>query len=91
MKENSKPRHFASDNYAGICPEAFAAFAQANTGHEVSYGDDAWTAKASDLIRDVFETKCEVFMCLTARRPIRCRWRRFVSLATACFATRSRT
>ena len=61
MKENSKPRHFASDNYAGICPEAFAALAQANMGHEVSYGDDAWTAKASDLIRDVFETKCEVF------------------------------
>jgi threonine aldolase len=62
MKENSKPRHFASDNYAGICPEAFAALAQANTGHEVSYGDDAWTAKASDLIRDVFEMKCEVFL-----------------------------
>ena len=61
MKEKSKPRHFASDNYAGICPEAFEALAQANTGHEVSYGDDAWTAKASDLIRDVFETKCEVF------------------------------
>ena len=62
MKENSKSPPFASDNYAGICPEAFAALAQANTGHEVSYGDDAWTAKASDLIRDVFETKCEVFM-----------------------------
>jgi threonine aldolase len=50
MNKNSKPRHFASDNYAGICPEAFEALAQANTGHEVSYGDDAWTAKASDLI-----------------------------------------
>ena len=62
MKENFKPRHFASDNYAGICPEAFAALAQANTGHQVSYGNDAWTAKASDLIRDVFETKCEVFL-----------------------------
>jgi len=55
MKENCKSRHFASDNYAGICPEAFAALAQANTGHEISYGDDAWTAKASDLIRDVFD------------------------------------
>jgi hypothetical protein len=31
MKENSEPRHFASDNYAGICPEAFAALVQANT------------------------------------------------------------
>jgi threonine aldolase len=54
-------RHFASDNYAGICPEAFAALTEANQGHEVSYGDDAWTAKASNLIRDVFETNCEVF------------------------------
>jgi len=54
-------RHFASDNYAGICPEAFAAMAEANQGHEVSYGNDTWTAKASNLIRDVFETNCEVF------------------------------
>src|SRR6266404_5903564 len=54
-------RQFASDNYAGICPEAFAALAEANQGHEVSYGDDSWTTKACNLIRDVFETKCEVF------------------------------
>jgi threonine aldolase len=54
-------RQFASDNYAGICPEAFAAMVEANQGHEVSYGDDTWTTKASNLIRDVFETNCEVF------------------------------
>ena len=54
-------RQFASDNYAGICPEAFAAMAEANRGHEVSYGDDTWTAKASNLIREIFETHCEVF------------------------------
>jgi threonine aldolase len=54
-------RQFASDNYAGICPEAFAAMAEANQGHEVSYGDDTWTAKASNLVREVFETNCEVF------------------------------
>src|SRR6267142_3871133 len=54
-------RHFASDNYAGICPEAFAAMAEANHGHETSYGDDTWTGKASNLIREVFETECEVF------------------------------
>ncbi len=34
---------------------------QANRGHEVSYGNDLWTQKASDLIREVFETNCEVF------------------------------
>jgi threonine aldolase len=54
-------RQFASDNYAGICPEAWAALVEANQGHAHSYGDDPWTQKASDLIRDVFETKCEVF------------------------------
>src|SRR5207249_1062164 len=54
-------RQFASDNYAGICPEALAASAAANHDHEVSYGNDSWTTKASDLIRDIFETKCEVF------------------------------
>src|SRR5437660_524834 len=54
-------RHFASDNYAGICPEAWAALAEANQGHAVSYGDDPWTARAADLIREVFETNCDVF------------------------------
>ena len=54
-------RHFASDNYAGICPEAFAAMVEANAGHEVSYGDDSWTGKAADLLRDIFEIKCEVY------------------------------
>ena len=54
-------RQFASDNYAGICPEALNAMLEANCGHEVSYGDDQWTARASNLIRDVFETDCDVF------------------------------
>ena len=54
-------RHFASDNYAGICPEAFEAMIAANPGHEVSYGNDTWTTRAADLIRDIFETNCEVF------------------------------
>src|ERR1041385_997833 len=54
-------RHFASDNYAGVCPEAWAALEQANSHHERSYGDDRWTQQASDLIREVFETDCEVF------------------------------
>jgi len=54
-------RQFASDNYAGICPEAWAAMEQANTGHVASYGDDCWTARAAELIRQLFETPCEVF------------------------------
>ena len=59
--EKPTRRHFASDNYAGICPEAWAAMVEANAGHEVSYGNDTWTQKASDLLREVLETNCEVF------------------------------
>ncbi len=56
------PRHdLASDNTSGICPEAWAALAAANHGRHPSYGDDAWTARACDLLRGVFETDCEVF------------------------------
>ena len=54
-------QQFASDNYAGICPEAWRAAEAANHGHATSYGDDPWTAKASDAFRELFETDCEVF------------------------------
>lgn len=54
-------RHFASDNYSGICPEAWEAMAQANLGHASSYGEDGWTAKAADLLRELFEVQCDVF------------------------------
>ena len=54
-------RQFASDNYAGICPEAWAALEQANAGHDISYGNDTWTQRAADLLREIFECQCEVF------------------------------
>ena len=52
---------FASDNYAGVCPEAWRAMERANSGFEPSYGDDPWTALACEKIREVFETDCQVF------------------------------
>jgi threonine aldolase len=61
MTPTDPRRHFASDNYAGICPEAWTALAEANQGHAPGYGDDAWTQRAADLIRQLFETDCEVF------------------------------
>jgi threonine aldolase len=54
-------QQFASDNYSGVCPEAWAAMAEANHGHATAYGDDPWTQRASDLFRDLFEKDCEVF------------------------------
>lgn len=58
---SSKNRSFASDNNAGVCPEAWAAWEEANQGHATGYGDDRWTERAADLFRTLFETDCEVF------------------------------
>jgi len=56
------PQQFASDNNAGICPEALEALIEANAeGHAPGYGEDAWTAKACDRLRELFEIDCEVF------------------------------
>jgi threonine aldolase len=60
-REQELTQQFASDNYAGICPEAWQAMQAANQGHVTSYGDDPWTARAADAFRDLFETDCEVY------------------------------
>jgi threonine aldolase len=52
---------FASDNTAGLCPEALAALTAANPGRSGSYGNDPTTAEAQARLREVFETECEVF------------------------------
>lgn len=52
---------FASDNTAGIAPEALAALVAANAGPAPSYGDDAWTRRAQGLIADLFEHEVAVF------------------------------
>ena len=38
--------------------------AEANHAHEFSYGEDTWTARAADGLRQLFETDCEVFFCV---------------------------
>jgi len=56
------PQQFASDNNAGICPEALEALVRANAeGHVTGYGDDAWTEKACARLRELFETDADVF------------------------------
>ncbi|ATY33970.1 threonine aldolase family protein [Sphingomonas psychrotolerans] len=54
-------QQFASDNYAGICPEAWAAMESANVGHAPAYGEDDWTQRAADAFRKLFDKDCEVF------------------------------
>lgn len=65
MSDIQRRLQFASDNYAGICPEAWEALAEAKAGWAVSYGDDPWTGQACNALRDFFETDCEVFFVFT--------------------------
>jgi len=53
---------FASDNTAAICPPAWAALQEANAGTAISYGDDRWTRQVTELVRQIFEKDCEVFL-----------------------------
>lgn len=52
----------ASDNTAGICPEAWRALQEANAETDASYGSDRWTARLIKQVREIFEIDCEVFM-----------------------------
>ena len=52
---------FASDNTAGICPEALDALQAANEGWLASYGNDALTREVCDRLRELFETECDVY------------------------------
>ncbi|HET7313384.1 low specificity L-threonine aldolase [Salinisphaera sp.] len=56
-----EPRFLASDNTSGVCPEALDYLHRANATDDLAYGDDRWTARASDAFRALFETDCEVF------------------------------
>jgi threonine aldolase len=63
MSDSAAPKtQFASDNTAGVCPEAWEAMERANHGNAPSYGTDIWTKRAADLLRELFEKDdAEVF------------------------------
>ena len=70
---------FASDNTAGICPEAWEAMSRANHDYAASYGNDEWTERASNLLRDLFEAPdAEVFFVFNGTAA------NSLSLATCC-------
>jgi len=83
-------RGFASDNYAGVHPELLAALADANGGHQVSYGEDTYTEKLADVVREQFGAEAEIFpvfngtganvVALTSLLP---RWGAVVATKTA--------
>ncbi|WP_106477772.1 threonine aldolase family protein [Phytohalomonas tamaricis] len=57
----TQPRFLASDNTSGICPEALEYMLIANREDDLAYGNDAWTERATNQFRELFETDCDVF------------------------------
>ena len=55
---------FSSDNAAGLCPEALAALTDAATGFTPAYGDDAITARAQAVVRDLLGDDTHVFFVI---------------------------
>ena len=72
-------QQFASDNYAGICPEAWAAMENANRGHatayEMTYGRPAPQMPFASCSKRI----ASCFLFSMERRPIRLLWLRFAS------------
>lgn len=83
-------RGFASDNYAGVHPEVLTALADANGGHQISYGEDVYTEHLHEVMRREFGDQAEVFpvfngtganvVALTSLVP---RWGAIVATSTA--------
>ncbi len=83
-------RAFASDNYAGAHPEIIEAIAAANGGHQISYGEDAYTERLHEVFEQHFGTGIEVYPVfngtganVTALQSVLPRWGAVVTSATA--------
>ena len=90
MSVFEQPRSFASDNYAGAHPEVLAAITEANVGHQVAYGGDAWTSRLTEVVRDLLGEQTEVFPVfngtganVTALTSLMPRWGAVVAAATS--------
>lgn len=58
---NSDIINFASENFAGVHPEILQALIDANKGHEPSYGNDRYTARAVELFKKHFGEELDVY------------------------------
>jgi threonine aldolase len=54
-------RHFASDNNAGVHPAVMEAIRAANVGHVRAYGEDPWTARFEERVREHFGKDAQAF------------------------------
>ena len=49
-------RSFGSDNNSGVHPIIMQALLDANSNHTIAYGDDKWTDKAVEIIREMMKS-----------------------------------
>lgn len=56
---------FGSDNQTGCAQQVLDAIVAANGGHTHGYGHDAWTERAIDALKEVFETDLDAFFVAT--------------------------
>jgi threonine aldolase len=49
-------RSFGSDNNSGVHPIIMQALIDANSNHTIAYGDDKWTERAVEIIREKMES-----------------------------------
>ncbi len=83
-------RSFASDNYAGAHPEVIAAIVGANGGHQIAYGEDVYTARLQEVMREHFGAQAETFPVfngtganVTALTSVLPRWGAVIATSTA--------
>ncbi len=87
---DTNSRGFASDNYAGAHPEVIAAIAEANGGHQVAYGEDVYTTRLQEVMREHFGDQAEAFPVfngtganVTALTSVLPRWGAVIATSTA--------
>ena len=87
---DTNSRGFASDNYAGAHPEVIAAIADANAGHQIAYGEDVYTARLQEIMKQHFGERAEAFPVfngtganVTALTSVLPRWGAVIATSTA--------
>ncbi|MFT4259136.1 threonine aldolase family protein [Microbacterium sp.] len=83
-------RGFASDNYSGIHPDVLSAISEANGGHQIAYGEDAYTERLQEVFRSHFGESAQAFPVfngtganVTALQSMLPRWGAVIAASTA--------
>jgi len=65
MSELNAPANFASDNVAGALPQVIAAVSEAASTGAMPYGNDPWTERVEQRLKDLFECDLWAFPVAT--------------------------